>query len=83
MTWFETIAGNQRVASRTRRSSVTTLGAHTSLEETVRVAPGLDGRRAAACSMIHWMMTGSASWMMTPSAIRPATPSALGPYAAM
>ena len=44
-----------------------------------------DGSRPAssaafrAVSMIHWMMSGSASWMMTPSPWRPATASAFGP----
>ena len=32
-----------------------------------------------AVSMIHWMMSGSASWMITPSPCRPATASAFGP----
>ncbi len=79
MTWFETIAGNQRTWSRaSARSSVTWLGAPT-------MHFSCDGSRPAssadlrAVSMIHVMISGSASWMITPSPTRPATPSALGP----
>ena len=82
MTWFETIAGNQRTASRAScRSSVTMLGAQTRHSSSSGSRPASTAA-ARACSMIHWMITGSASWMITPSATRPATPSARGPYAA-
>ena len=79
MTWFETIAGNQRTCSRaSARSSVTWLGAPT-------MHFNCDGSRPAssaalrAVSMIQLMISGSASWMITPSATRPATASAFGP----
>jgi hypothetical protein len=82
MTWFETIAGNQRTASRAScMSSVTMLGAQTRHWSSSGSRPA-SAAAARACSMIHWMMTGSASWMITPLPIRPATPSARGPYAA-
>ena len=32
-----------------------------------------------AVSIVHWMMSGSASWMITPSACRPAMASTFGP----
>ena len=80
MTWFETIAGNQRTCSRaSAMSSVRMLGRADDALERVGVAAGLLGGRVRAVSMIHWMICGSASWMITPSPTRPATASARGP----
>src|SRR5919197_268660 len=73
MTWFETIAGNQRTCSRaSARSAPMWLGAQTMHSSSDGSRPASSAARRAV-SMIHWMICGSASWMMTPSAIRPAT----------
>jgi hypothetical protein len=79
MTWFETIAGNQRTCSRaSARSAVTWLGAQTMHSSASGSRPS-SSAAFRAVFMIHWMICGSASWMMTPSPTRPATPSARGP----
>jgi hypothetical protein len=79
MTWFETIAGNQRTCSRaSARSSEMWLGAPTMHLSSVGSRP-TSSAAFLAVSMIHWMICGSASWMITPSATRPATARAFGP----
>ena len=79
MTWFETMAGNQRTCSRaSARSSEMWAGAPTMHLSCPGSRPASSAARRAV-SMIHWMISGSASWMITPSATRPATASAFGP----
>ncbi len=79
MTWFETIAGNQRTCSRaSAMSSLIMLGAPTMHFSALGSRPASTAD-ARAVSMIHWMICGSASWMITPSPTRPATASAFGP----
>ena len=77
-TWFETIAGNQRVCSRPSSIGPTWLGAHTMHLSAAGSRPA-SSAAARAVPMIHWMISGSASWMITPSPTRPATASAFGP----
>src|ERR687886_100701 len=78
MTWFETMAGNHRDCSRaSAMSSETWLGAPTMHLSSDGSRPASSAARRAV-SMIHWMITGSASWMITPSPIRPATALELG-----
>ena len=79
MTWFETIAGNQRTWSRAcAMSSEMWLGAQTMHCSASGSRPS-SFAAVRAVSMIHWMICGSASWMITPSPTRPATASAFGP----
>ncbi len=79
MTWFETIAGNQRVCSiPSWMSSETWLGAPTMHCSASGSRPA-SSAALRATAMIHSMITGSASCTMTPSETRPATASAFGP----
>jgi hypothetical protein len=79
MTWFDTMAGNQRTCSRAAAmSSVICEGAPTMHFSSLGSRPASSAAERAV-SMIHWMICGSASWMITPSATRPATASAFGP----